>query len=65
MGQNFNCNAPINFRGDTLLHYAAAKDNLKLVEYLVRKPEQMKSLKNKLEQTPKDLCKDPQIKSLC
>ena len=62
MGQNFNCNAPINFRGDTLLHYGAAKDNIKLVEYLVRKPEQMKSIKNKLGQTPKDLCKDANVK---
>ena len=65
MGQNFNCNAPINFRGDTLLHYACAKNNQRLVEYLIQLPDQMKSIKNKLQQKPVDLSENDRIKELC
>ena len=62
MGDTFNGNAPINFRGDTLLHYACAKDNTALVEYLLRRPEQMKCLKNKLGQEPRQLTKSVSIR---
>ena len=38
MGGNFNSNSPLNFRGDTLLHYACAKDNQELIKYLFERP---------------------------
>lgn len=31
MGECFNINSPINFKGDTLLHYACAKGDHQLV----------------------------------
>lgn len=61
MGDAFNYNAPINFKGDTVLHYAVAKEDIILVEYLIKKPDVIKSIRNRLGQTPKDLTKNPVI----
>ena len=33
--EGLNLNKRINFRGDTLLHYACVKNNIELVKYLV------------------------------
>lgn len=48
-------NAAINFRGDTLLHYACAKNNVKLVKYLIGRPDILKTVSNYLKKTPKEL----------
>lgn len=48
-------NAALNFRGDTLLHYACAKNNLQLVKYLIGRPDILKTVSNYLKKTPKDL----------
>jgi hypothetical protein len=55
----------INFRGDTLLHYACAKNNFKLVEYLLKKNPALLSRKNTHNQLASDLTTDPNIKSVC
>lgn len=48
-------NAAINFRGDTLLHYACAKNNLQLVKYLIGRPDILKTCSNYLKKIPKEL----------
>jgi ankyrin repeat protein len=61
MGTSFNPNAPINFRSDTILHYACAKNNKELVNFLIDQPDVLKSVKNKLNQQPKQLTTDKEI----
>lgn len=39
----------INFRNDNLLHYACAKNNLRLVEYILMKNPRLSSLRNNLQ----------------
>ena len=41
-----------NFRGDTLLHYACAKNNPKLVEYMLRKCGRLAGVKNDKGELP-------------
>lgn len=53
----------INFRGDTLLHYACAKNNKKLVDYIMKKNPQLSHVRNNLNQKASDLLKDETIKS--
>lgn len=48
-------NTVLNFRGDTLLHYACAKNNIVLVKYLIARPDTLKTTKNYLKQSPKEL----------
>ena len=60
-----NLNAPLNFRGDTLLHYACAKNNVALVKYLLDKKEILLTVKNKLKQKPMDMTKNEDIRRLC
>jgi ankyrin repeat protein len=43
---NFFLREKINFRGDTLLHYACAKNNNKLVEYILNKNPELLHVKN-------------------
>ncbi len=65
MGSLFKCNAPINFKGDTLLHYACFKKNTELIKYLKQKPDFLCAVKNKANQKPLDLAKgDEEIKKL-
>lgn len=39
----------INFRNDNLLHYACAKNNVRLVEYILMKNPRLSSLRNNLQ----------------
>lgn len=55
LGSLFNPNAALNFKGDTLLHYACARENKDLVEYLISHKETIRSLKNKLGEKPYEL----------
>lgn len=55
----------INFRNDNLLHYACAKNNLRLAEYILLKNPKLSSLRNNLQELPSDLTNDQQIKVLC
>lgn len=55
LGSLFNPNAALNFKGDTLLHYACARENKSLVEYLISHKETIRSLKNKLDEKPHEL----------
>jgi ankyrin repeat protein len=48
-------NTPLNFRGDTLLHYACARNNEKLVKYLIGRADTLLTVKNYLKQAPKDI----------
>ena len=58
-------NTPLNFRGDTLLHYACARNNEKLVKYLIARADTLLTVKNYLKQAPKDLTHNQEIKRLC
>lgn len=53
----------INFRNDNLLHYACAKNNQQLVQYLMRKNSRLSTIRNNLNQLPSDLATDPAIKA--
>ena len=55
----------INFRNDNLLHYACAKNNKKLAEYLMGKNPRLSALRNTLNELPADLASDAQIRALC
>jgi ankyrin repeat protein len=55
----------INFRNDNLLHYACAKNNLALVQYLVKRNPKLTTLSNNQDQLPADLATDPAVKTLC
>jgi ankyrin repeat protein len=48
-------NARLNFRGDTLLHYACARNNVALVRYLVSRKDILLTTKNFMNQAAKDL----------
>jgi hypothetical protein len=48
MGPLFKCNAPINFKGDTILHYACYQGNIKLICYLKSKPDFLCAVRNKV-----------------
>lgn len=60
-----NINSAINFRGDTLLHYACAKDNVKLVRYLLRRDDILKTVKNYSKREAKSYTSLDEIKRLC
>ena len=42
----------INFRNDNFLHYACAKNDIKLVEYLLKKNPRLSTLRNNAQQLP-------------
>ena len=62
---NFNINSALNFRGDTLLHYACYKNNKELVKYLTDREEIKRTLKNDALKRPKSLTTDEDIKRMC
>lgn len=51
-------NSAINFRGDTLLHYACYKNNKKLVEFLTARPDILRTKKNFSKKIPYELTTD-------
>jgi ankyrin repeat protein len=55
MGPSFNINDKVNVRGDTLLHYAAKRNNYTLIRHLLSQPGVNAEPKNDLGKTPKDL----------
>ncbi len=55
MGEAFKVNEQVNVRGDTLLHYAAKRNNQQLIRYLLSCPGANKNVKNSLGKTPIDL----------
>ena len=54
----------INFRGDTFLHYACAKNNKRLIEYIMKKNPQLSNIRNNIDQKPEDLLTDATLKPL-
>ncbi len=57
-------NEPINFKGDTILHYACAKNNAALVEFLLKQnfdPLLEAKKMNWLGESPADLASDEGI----
>ena len=48
----FYMSEEINFRGDNILHYACARNNVKLVEYLVKANPELASKHNHMNQAP-------------
>jgi hypothetical protein len=48
MGPLFKSNTIINFKGDTMLHYACFKKNKKLIQYLRTKPDFLRTVRNKV-----------------
>ena len=58
-------NSAINFRGDTLLHYACFKNNKQLVEYLTKRSDCLRTKKNYSKKIPLELTTDEDIKKLC
>lgn len=65
MGPLFKSNTIINFKGDTILHYACYKKNYRLIQYLKTKPDFLRTVRNKVNETPLDLAaKDPIITDL-
>lgn len=55
LGPTFDVNSRVNVRGDTLLHYAAKRNNETLIEHLLKQPGVNPTAKNDLGKTPKDL----------
>ena len=49
---------PMNFKGDTLLHYACAKGDEKLVKFLLSDPNIIRTRKNKFDITPESMIRD-------
>ena len=41
-----------NFKGDTLLHYACAKNNQKLVEYMLKRCSRLATVRNEKGELP-------------
>lgn len=58
-----NLNASLNYRGDTLLHYACMKDNETLVDYLLKRGVD-RSLKNTAGASPASLTANENIRLL-
>lgn len=56
---------PINFQNDTILHYACAKNNKEVVEYLSSRNADLLMQRNNNEQLPSDLATDNNIKVIC
>lgn len=64
MGPLFKSNTVINFKGDTLLHYACYKKNLELIRYLRSKPDFLRTVRNKVNETPLDLAdRSPEVRA--
>ena len=49
---DFDINGSINFRGDTILHYACFKNNKRLVEYLTSRQDILRTKKNYSKKMP-------------
>lgn len=58
-------NDSINFRNDNLLHYACAKNNGQLAEYIMKKNPKLCSLRNSQNELPADLATDQAVKAVC
>lgn len=61
LGPLFKANTPINFKGDTLLHYACFKGNKTLIKYLKKRPDYLCTIKNKVGETPRNLTNDETV----
>jgi ankyrin repeat protein len=61
---DIDINSPINFRGDTLLHYACFKNNLALVKFLIARQDTLRTVKNLSNKTPKQLTTNSEIQKL-
>ncbi|EGR29586.1 hypothetical protein IMG5_153070 [Ichthyophthirius multifiliis] len=59
----FNINEPINKMGDTLLHYAAYKNNKQLIKYLIQQGASA-TVQNSRDLTAVDVTQDDEIKSI-
>ena len=55
----------VNFKGDTFLHYACAKNNQELVDYLLKKCTRLANVKNNKGQFPHDLATDERVRDTC
>ena len=62
---DIDINSAINFRGDTLLHYACFKNNEQLVLYLINRPDILRTKQNYSKKIPADLATNANIKRLC
>lgn len=51
----------VNFRDDTIMHYAFNKENMELIRYLKKCGADF-NIKNKIGKTPLDLTNSTQIK---
>ena len=50
----------LNFRGDTIMHYACTKNNIELIQFLIDRGADF-TLKNYSNQTPSQMTKNEDI----
>ena len=55
---NCDINYQIPETGETALHIAIKNDNIEIAEILNKNPNIIKNIKNKMGETPKDICKE-------
>lgn len=58
MGPLFKCNTPINFKGDTIVHYAFYKKDAVLIKYLKNRSDFLCTVRNLVSESPLDLAKN-------
>lgn len=57
MGDCYDINMPVNFKGDTLLHYACAVADRDLVQFLLKQPTIIRTRRNNFDMTAEDVIK--------
>ena len=57
MKDKYDPNISMNFRGDTLLHYACAVGDAELVKYLLTLPKLNKNIESAIGQEPYNMAK--------